>query len=415
MRPVPEAHSTGPLKKRRWPRRVAVSAGVLGLVFAAAWYGVNHTAWMGPMLADAARSVLGPRFVAWAEDTAYSAQDRLNRWRYKDSKPKTFWETPPVVSPPPEASAGAAAGSSPDSSAQPTALKAFQPVAFAAPYPEVAATGDGNWAPIADLEEPTAAPLMHRALVHPDPRRGFGVLAVVAVDRLSVGLHLVAGTTEPESSRIFLKDRPGKIAPEHHSQLFAAFNGGFKATHGQFGMLLDGKEYLPPRDISCTLVHYTDGRLAIAPWSELKAGGTDSMLFYRQTPPCLVEAGAVQKEVETSGEYAKGWGATVSGETVIRRSAVGLSADGKTLFYGIGDALTAQSLARGMKSAGCHAAAELDVNYSYPRFLMYAKGKNALPTALQSLIPGVEFTKDQYISPSPRDFFYLTRERKKPS
>ncbi len=389
--------------KRRWPRRVAVAAAVLALGAGGAWYGVNHTAWMGPMLADGLRAVLGPRFVAWAEDTAYSLQDRVNRWRYKDEKPKTFWEAPTAVAIPTEA---------PAASAGTPAAMLFSPAGFSPPYAEVAATGDGVWAPIADADEPSAPPLMFRTLVHPDPRRGFGALAVVALDRASLGLHLVAGTTEPESPRVHLKDRRGSIPPAHHAKLFAAFNGGFKATHGQFGMLLGGTEYLPPRDTSCTLVHYVDGRLAIAPWSVLKAGGIESMLFYRQTPPCLVQDGEVDKTIESHGEYAKGWGATVSGETVIRRSAIGLSKDGHTLYYAIGDAMTAQSLSRGMKAAGCHTAAELDVNYAYPRFLMYAKGEGAVPRATQSLIPGVDFTKDQYVSPSPRDFFYVTRERK---
>jgi hypothetical protein len=392
---------------RRWPRRLGIAAGILGVMAGGVWYGVNHTAWMGPMVADGLRSVLGPGFVAWAEDTAYAVQDRVNRWRYKDQKPKTFWEAPTAAVLPPEPP--------PAASSDKPGEQPFFPASFAPPFAEVAATGDGVWAPLPDADEPTLPPLMYRSLVHPDPRRGFGVLAVVAIDRASVGIHLVAGTTEPDSPRVNPKERRGSIPKEHLDALFAAFNGGFKATHGQYGMLLDGKEYLPPRDHSCTFVHYKDGRLAIAPWAKLKTEALDTMLFYRQTPPCLVQEGEVDKMIESNGEYAKGWGATVSGETVIRRSAIGISNDGKTLFYGIGDAMTAQSLARGMKAAGSYAAAELDVNYSYPRFLTYAKGQGATPTATQSLIPGVDFTKDQYVAPSPRDFFYLTRERKKPS
>lgn len=369
------------------------------------WYGVNHTSWMGPLVADGLRSLLGPKFVAWAEDTAYGLQDRVNRWRFKDSKPKTYWEPP--------AATEALAAPSAVASAVPSNEPRFTPAPFEPPFANVAATGDGAWSPIPDADEPTAPPLLYRALVHPDARRGFAALAVVAIDRESVGLHLVAGTTEPESPRVPRTERPGMIPTEHHSALFAAFNGGFKATHGQYGMLLDGKEYLPPIDYSCTLVHYRDGRLAIAPWSTLKTDGLGEMLFYRQTPPCLVQKGEVEKVVESMGEYGKGWGATVSGETVIRRSAIGVSADGKTVFYGIGDAMTAQSLARGMKAVGATSAAELDVNYSYPRFLLYSRMEAGPPRATSSLIPGVDFTKDQYVSPSPRDFFYLTRERKK--
>jgi hypothetical protein len=225
-------------------------------------------------------------------------------------------------------------------------------------------------------------------------------------------LQLVAGTSEPESPRVHAKERPGRVPEDAHASLFAAFNGGFKATHGQYGMLLNGTEYLPPRDYSCTFVHYKDGRLAIGTWSALKQSGIGDMLYYRQTPPCLVEDGEVNKQVETS-DYVRGWGATVSGETVIRRSAIGLSKDRKIIYYGIGDAMTAQAIARGLKAAGSHSVAELDVNYSYPRFLLYGKKADSAPIATASLIPGVEYTKDQYIQPSPRDFFYLTRTKKK--
>ena len=60
------------------------------------------------------------------------------------------------------------------------------------------------------------------------------------------------------------------MASRHLDQLYAAFNGGFKATHGQYGMLLEGVEYLPPRDIACTFACLEDGTYRIATWSKLK-------------------------------------------------------------------------------------------------------------------------------------------------
>jgi hypothetical protein len=388
-------------KKRRWLKRLGIASGASVVLGLGLWYGVNHTSWMGPLLADGLRKVFGARFVAWLEDTAYSAQDRLNQWRYKDAKPKTFWEPPSI--PPPR----------PEPPTDKPNEKVFFPEAFAPPFPEIAATGDGVWAPMPDADDAKAPAIMYRAITHPDPRRGYAALALVAIEREAVDIHLVAGTSEPESPRVQPKDRPGKIPESHHAGLIAAFNGGFKATHGEYGLLLDGMEFLPPKDYSCTFVHYTDGKLAIATWSKLKSAGIAQLSYYRQTPPCLVEDGELPKVVEVSGEYAKGWGATVSGETVIRRSAIGLSKDGKIVYYGIGDALTAQSLARGMKAAGGYWVAELDVNYSFPRFLLYSRGEGGIPFANSSIIPAVDFAKNQYIVPSPRDFFYLTRSKRK--
>ncbi len=389
--------------KRSRRRRWLIASGIALAASLGLWVAVHRVPWLGASIADGLRSAFGPRFVAWLEDTAYSAQDRFDRWRYRDEKPTTYWEAPPPAAPQPAASPTPSAPSEP----------AWSPTNFAAPVAQIAAEGDGVWLAIPDDDEPARAPSMWKALVHPDPRRGFAALAVIAIAREAFDLHLMEGTTEPDSPRVARDGRRGVVPEPHREHLVAAFNGGFKATHGQYGMLLGGVEYLPPRDFACTFVHRRDGSLAIGTWSELKAT-KDAMLYYRQTPPCLVEKGAVHQALRYN-EYAKGWGATVSGDTVIRRSAIGLSEDGKTIYFGIGDAMTAQSLAVGVNAAGAHAVAELDVNYSYPRFLFYKKTEPGKPPlATSAIIPGIDYQKDQYVTrPSPRDFFYLTRTRAK--
>ncbi|MSP26568.1 MAG: hypothetical protein EXR75_15755 [Myxococcales bacterium] len=400
------ARTSSPPSKRGTTRRRRIALGVAVLGIAATlglWTAVHRVPWLGASIADGLRSAFGPRFVAGLEDVAYSAQDRYDQWRFRGKKPKILWETPPAVVEP----------ASPAASAAPSAPPPFSPSPFAAPDPAVAAPGDGVWIAIADDGEPLEPPRMWKALVHSDPRRPYAALAVVVMVRDAFDLHLMAGTTEPESPWVARGARKGLVPEPHHALLVAAFNGGFKATHGQYGMLLEGVEFLPPRDYACTFVHGKDGSLTIGTWSELKADKA-AMLYYRQTPPCLVEKGEVHAALRYN-EYAKGWGATVSGETVIRRSAMGLSEDGGLIYFGIGDALTAQSLARGVKAAGAHAVAELDVNYSYPRFLFYAKAETDKPPLVTSaIIAGIEFSKDQYVTrPSPRDFFYLTRRKGK--
>jgi hypothetical protein len=246
---------------------------------------------------------------------------------------------------------------------------------------------------------------MYKSMVHPDPRRNFGVLAVVAIDAQALELSLVAGTEEPASHTVRRDERSGLIPKGRTNQLVAAFNGGFKATHGRYGMMIDGVEFLAPR----TFARMKDDGLLLGTWSAVNAKGP-LMRYYRQTPPCLVENGQVHERLVYE-EYAKGWGATISGDTIIRRSAVGLSADGKTILYGLGEAMTAQALARGMKAAGAHAAAELDVNHSYPRFLFYERrDPGEPPVATSAIIEAIDFHETQYVSqPSVRDFFYLTR------
>ena len=396
-------------KRRRWLRRLGYFTAFGAVSTLGLWVAVHEVEGLGPAIADGLRSVLGPRAVAWMEDVAYGAQDEFNQWRYKDAAPKTFWEAPTASSdaaPIPSGATSAAADG-------PPARPAWIPEPFAAPHPSVATPADGIWVPIEDPALPAAPIAMYKSMVHPDERRSFAALAVVAIDVSAFELHLVAGTTEPFSMRVRREDRPGKIPAEHLDLVPAAFNGGFKATHGHYGMLLDGIEYLPPRGIACTFVRYDDGHFRIGTYSTLESE-KDQFLFYRQTPPCLVEDGKVHEKL-VYNEYAKGGGATVSGETIIRRSAIGISADGKTLFYGLGEAMTAQSLARGMHAAGAHAAAELDVNHSYPRFLFYErKVPDEPPVATHAIIPGIKYPKDQYVTrPSNRDFFYLTRHLRK--
>jgi hypothetical protein len=266
---------------------------------------------------------------------------------------------------------------------------------------------------MADRTGPDDEPRAFKTMIHPDKRRSFAVLAVVAIDTEAYDLHLVAGTKEPYSWSVPRKVRGGLVPDDHKATLFAAFNGGFKTTHGSYAMRLGEHQFLTPRDLSCTFVRYATGEHAIGTWSDLKKR-EEEIHYYRQTPPCLVEGGKVHSMLHYH-EYAKGWGATVSGDTVIRRSAIGLSKDKRVIYYGIGEAMTAQALARGMKSVGAHSAAELDVNYSYPRWLMYELlDPNQGPVATSALIPNIEFTKWQYVGQaSPRDFFYVTRNRER--
>jgi hypothetical protein len=367
---------------------------------------------VGPALADGGRAVLGPRAVAWIEDVAYGVQDRVDRWRYKDAPPKTFWDAPsaaasaPVLPVAPVPSASGSAGAP----AAPPEAETFPPAAFTPPIRGVAADGDGAWIPVKEGAPAGQPPVMYKSLVHPDAKRSFAAVAVVAVDLRRVDLHLVAGTQEPASSAVPSDHRPGMIPREAQGDLVAAFNGGFKATHGHYGMMIDGETFLPPREIGCTIAMYKDRSLKIRAWPGVKET-TEAMIAYRQTPPCLVEQGKTNTQLE-GVEYNKNWGATVSGETVIRRSAIGVDKSGRVLFYGLGEAVTAQALAHAMRAVGAEDAAQLDVNYSYPRFLFFERAGEEAPRVGSALIPGIKYQHSEYVGgPELRDFFYLTRRR----
>lgn len=392
-------------KKSRWGRRLLWVAGGTTVGVAALWTAIHEVPGFGPWIADTGRSILGQAAVAWIEDTAYGIADDINQLRYKDEKPKTYWEAPtdaPSV-------ATAAPTPSTSASASATAAPTIEPPApFEPPVASVATEVDGKWIPMADASG--QAPAMWKTLVHPDAKRSFAAVAIVAIERKLIDLHLVAGKVEPSSAAVPMDRRPALVPESDQAELVAAFNGGFKAQHGHWGMMLDGETYVAARDVGCTIALMKDGSLRIGTWKDGLQPSEGDMRWYRQTPPCLVENGEIHKALES--EYAKGWGAAVGGETVIRRSALGLDATGRYLYFGLGDALTAQSLARAMKAAGSVSAAQLDVNYAYPRFLVYERPNGETPKAKSAIIPDIKFRLAEYVGePALRDFFYLTRKK----
>jgi hypothetical protein len=247
--------------------------------------------------------------------------------------------------------------------------------------------------------------------VHPHKVKGFVFVAVVAIDLDATRVHLVAGTLEPASDAVPQARRPGLVPSDVSDRLLAVWNGGFMARHGKFGMKVGADTFVPPRDDACTVALYDDDSIRVATWPALSPT-TPSMRAYRQTPPCLVEKGALHADLDS--EYgAKKWGSAENGDRDIRRSALGVDATGRVLFYGMGEWVNAKMLAVAMKAAGAAAAAELDINWSYTRFVLFGRAAPDKPLeATTALVPKTKYTARGYVEkPAERDFFYLERRR----
>jgi hypothetical protein len=226
------------------------------------------------------------------------------------------------------------------------------------------------------------------------------------MDLRQLELHIAPGTVEPRSGTPDASGlRSGLIAKEQQADLVAAFNGGFKAEHGRHGMRTAGVTLLPPRDAMCTVAGYADDSVRIGTWSRL-SGVQGEMRWFRQTPPCMVEEGVLHRGLLV--EKNRNWGATLEGEVVIPRSAIGLGADGTTLYFGLSHDATPRILADGMRHAGAVDVAQLDVNWPYPRFLLFPRNPQGQPNAF-SVVEDIPFHPGDYVrKPSKRDFFYLT-------
>lgn len=315
-----------------------------------------------------------------------------------------------AASSPPPPSAAPASSAAPPAPPAPDLGPAFPPPSVDAPEPKTAKPGDGTWtALVADAAG--KPPLLVRTTVHPDPRDRFLYAAIVAIDRRRVDLHFVAGTVEPTSTSVVAEHRPGVIPASFHPDLLAVFNGGFMAKHGGWGARVGADTFLPPKDEACTIAFVNDGSLQIRTWTIL-APAAASLSAFRQTPPCLLEQGTLHPLLESDSK-TKRWGSSETGELTIRRSALGLDASGKTLFYGLGEGITPRGLAVAMRAAGAVDAAELDVNWSYTRFLLYGPTKpGETPEVTETLVPKIKHPSKGYVvKPSDRDFFYLARRR----
>jgi hypothetical protein len=276
-------------------------------------------------------------------------------------------------------------------------------------FPAVAAEGDGVWVPVVDPARPEADAVLHKTLLHPDRKRSWAELYVVAMDLRRLRVLAAAGTVEPEASTTEGQRyvRRGVVPAEHREALVAAFNGGFKAEHGHYGMYVDGVTLLPPRDRACTFAAYDDDTMRIATWTAL-ADGAERMTWWRQTPGCMVENGKLHPRL--ADEEATSWGMALGGETVVRRSAVGLDPGRTILYMGVSNATTARAIAIGMQHAGATDVAQLDINWSYPHFVLFGRSDSGERQG-HSLFEGFAYEDDEYVSrSSTRDFFYVVRQ-----
>jgi hypothetical protein len=380
----------------------ALPAAVLGL-----WILVNRVEWLGPYVADGLRAVIGKDAVTQIEDVAYAIQDRFYQYYRKDEKPKAYWSVPqplavPTIEP---AAPPVVEGSTP---VKPQPAPHFQPTAVGPVHASWSAPGDGQWVAIAVPDLPTLEPLMWKTLLHPDKMRSWAELFVVAMDIASIDLHLVAGTREPVATELEALEltRPGHIPNEFHQSVIAAFNGGFKTEHGQYGMALGSVTLVRPRNDVCAIALFEDDSIRIASWEKM-AADRDRMKFFRQTPNCMYEDNELHPKLREG--QTKKWGATLDGETVIRRSAIGIDALGKTLFMGISNNTTATAIAIGMHHAGAATVAQLDINYSYPKFVLFEKPEGGTERRAVALADGFEFSEHEFIrEPTRRDFFFIT-------
>jgi hypothetical protein len=289
---------------------------------------------------------------------------------------------------------------------------AFPPASFSPPEARSAQPGDGQWVRLGDANAGDRAgegePLLFRSVVHPHPVSKWVSVTLVAIDLQRTELFLVAGTEEPKSKDAPPALRSGLVAEDHRDALLAVFNGGWKTAHGNWGVMVGGHVFVAPKPDGCTIAPMKDGTVRIAAWPKLETK-TAEMRAFRQTPPCLLEGGQLPGMLQAGQERA--WGGMDPKLKTRQRSAVGVDASGKILYYAYSEEAGAKKLAEGLKAAGVVDAAELDINYIWTRFLLFGKTKKDGKLGItSSLAPKMSRDKGGYVDRAhARDFFYVKK------
>jgi hypothetical protein len=129
--------------------------------------------------------------------------------------------------------------------------------------------GEGAWLPVENdafvASNANGPPLFYQTFIRVDPKRVYTRVYVTMWDPRQVQLGMVMGTKEPESATG--ETGNGMIPRDAYvmSHLVGAFNGGFQAMHGEFGMMAGKRVYLPPKPFAATVAVFEDGTTGMGP------------------------------------------------------------------------------------------------------------------------------------------------------
>jgi hypothetical protein len=415
-----------------WARFWGLGVLVLGLMLVGGYVVATQNAEVGAKAAMVLRSVIGDQAVAQLESIVYAVKDSFNQLEAHAGmlQAPTPWADVPTELPSRTPLPSATATPRPMSTATPDANAPLRLTVATSPTAEPATltptlmpTATPPWDPTpikgftsmkdegqwqSYIQDATGQTVAYRTRLFPDLKRLYYAEAiVVAFDLNAVRLNFALGKDEPKSP--VKVNRPGKI-PEADlklGHLLAAFNGGFLAQHGAFGAMVNGVTVLPPRDGLATVAMYDDGQVKLGAWGRDIITDTH-LVSWRQNGPLLIDNGVINPE--TTIGLPRDWGYSVNGETVIWRSALGLSADRRTLYYLAGPNLTLPILAKAMAATGAQFAMQMDINDYWVFFCTFypnAQDPSHLETRELHLVMAYK-NRDRYLNGFERDFFYVT-------
>ncbi|MDB4989688.1 MAG: hypothetical protein JWN04_4866 [Myxococcaceae bacterium] len=396
-----------------------------------------------PWLVDTVRelSFVGPERIAWLENRVFALRDQAKRAYHSVNEVDSAAEAAQELGiekrqlSQVQEKVERLAVPNPESGWPPPSLDPFDT--------GEAVAGEGKWRALVDDPHvralPSGQPVFYQTFLSADPERSFARVYLTVWDPRAVQLHIVAGTEEPVSAT----GETGKGAiprnAETLTRLVGAFNGGFQAMHGEFGMMAEGRVYLPPKPWAATVAVFDDGRVGMGSWpgpkdrrvgydearavAEIPAG----MVAFRQNLTSLVEG-------DSFNPWGRWWWGAApqqrSEQTLTQRSALCFTREG-FMIYAWGDSSTPEALGSALLRARCVRAMHLDMNAGHsgmelynviapsePRLEVQKRETYRYEGALAELpgyvlrarkaVTAMGMVLPRYIRPDPRDFFYLT-------
>lgn len=371
-----------------WRRRILVGSAAAVSVFLAV------VGWsVGNALAAPGNDPVNARLAEWARDHGLgSVVVSLEKLGYHLN--------PPAVGGNPRAgvlrggSSGAPAASTSHTRGTGTGATATVPMrprlhTIATP----ALAGEGTWRALVRVH---GQPAVQAAFLRPDRRHTSYLAGVVWMDHRLLSFHLHPGFDQPGGRWPV----PDWVPPGHRRGLAATWNGAFKLADARGGFYLDGRTAGRLVKGAASEVFYRDGSMTVGAWGR-QVKMTPDVVGVRQNLSLLVNHGRVAANVNSSPEF--NWGATIGGAYFVFRSGVGVTRQGD-LVYVSGDALSAQSLARLLRRAGCVRAMELDINPAWVSFMSYRAGHHPSDPRPRTLLPDYQRPANRYYTHTSRDF-----------
>lgn len=300
------------------------------------------------------------------------------------------------------------------------------------PMLKPALAGEGQWR-VLDGDpfirtNPAAPAPFATTFIRTDHERAYSQIWITAWDPRQVSLHAMSGTVEPKSATG--ETGPGLVPrdPAVMQRLLGAFNGGFQATHGEFGMMADGVVYLPPKPYAASVAELRDGSTAFGTWPNDETVPDDVVSLRQNMTPLVLDGTINPYKRDWWGGVPPGW----TDESRTTRSAVCLTKE-NFVAYLYGSSVDADRLALAMQRARCVYGIHLDMNAGHTGLEFYRVGTPSEVPPLERKLdaqweaegdvsdaPGLRFRGrrmlrymglmnfPRYIQREGRDFFYLT-------